>query len=404
MAESRPTILQIIPELDTGGAELSTIEIAQAIVQAGGRALVMSEGGRLASSLADVGGELIFFPAATKNPARVAWNGIKIARFIKSSNVDLVHARSRAPAWSALAGARSAGVPFVTTYHGAYGEKGPIKKLYNSVMARSDIVIANSRYTAGLIEDRYGTADNKIRVIYRGVSGDQFDPSRISSDAISELRASWGVGDDRRIILNAARLTGWKGQSVIIEAVRRMKEADCLGDGVVILAGDAQGRSTYQDELLRQIETGGLSQDVKLVGHVDDMPLAFAAAFLSVVASTEPEAFGRAATEAQIMGCPVIATRIGAPKETVLTPPRTEKEDATGWLIEPGSSADLADTMAIALSMTEQSRHLMGARARAHVLSSFTLEAMKKQTLGVYDDLLGSQLCSRYGRHTQGVD
>ena len=157
MAATRPTILQIIPELDTGGAELSTVEIAQAIVEAGGRALVLSQGGRLVEDLARVGGELMLFPAATKNPVRIARNGYEIARIIKRENVDLIHARSRAPAWSALIAARRTGIPFVTTYHGAYGEKGRLKKLYNSVMARSDLIIANSHYTAGLVASRYRT-------------------------------------------------------------------------------------------------------------------------------------------------------------------------------------------------------------------------------------------------------
>ena len=189
MPQRHPTILQIIPELDTGGAELSTVEIAQAIASAGGRALVLSEGGRLASPLADVGGELIFFPAATKNPLRLFWNGETISRLIQSEKVDLIHARSRAPAWSALYAARKTGTPFVTTYHGAYNENGPLKKLYNSVMARADIVIANSRYTANLVEQRYGTDDQKIRVIFRGVDGEHFNPSIVSSDATNAMRA-----------------------------------------------------------------------------------------------------------------------------------------------------------------------------------------------------------------------
>ncbi len=399
MARARPTILQIIPELDTGGAELSAVEIAQATVEAGGRSLVLTEGGRLASRLAEVGGELVFFAAATKNPARMAWNAVEICRIIKKENVDLVHARSRAPGWSAFAAARSSGVPFVTTYHGAYSEKGRIKKLYNSVMARADIVIANSNYTARLVQDRYGTEIDKIRVIYRGVSGDQFDPAKIPKERIASLRAAWGVRDGQRIILNAARLTSWKGQSVIIEATRILRDSGQLGDAVVILAGDAQGRSNYQAELENQIERAGLTGIVKLVGHVRDMPSAFATAYLSIVASTEPEAFGRAATEAQVMGCPIIATNIGAPPETVLSQPKILKENTTGWLVAPASGIDLAEAMANALEMTSEEHRLLAERARAHVLRSFTLDAMKKQTLGVYDDLLGSQLYSRFAKH-----
>ncbi len=401
MATAQPTILQIIPELDTGGAELSAVEIAGAVVQAGGRALVLSEGGRLASKLAEAGGELVFFPAASKNPAQMAWNAVRIAGIIRSEGVDLVHARSRAPAWSAFAAARRTDVPFVTTYHGAYGEKGPLKKLYNSVMARADVVIANSRYTSRLVINRYGTDENKIRVIYRGVDGNAFDPNAIAHDTIATMRKRWGVTGEQRVILNAARLTGWKGQGVIIEAARLLRERGKLSNAVFILAGDAQGRDDYQARLVRQIEESDLTAAVKLVGHVSDMPAALASAHMAVVASTEPEAFGRAATEAQVMSCPVVATNIGAPPETVLSEPAVARDTATGWLIPPNDSVSLADAISKGLSLDENRRRQIGARARAHVLSAFTLDSMKHQTLGVYDDLLGSQLCSSY-RHKSG--
>lgn len=399
---SNPTILQIIPELDTGGAELSTIEIAQAVASAGGRALVVSEGGRLASHLAEVGGELIFFPAATKNPLRMLYNGERLAMVIRKRNVDLVHARSRAPAWSALYAARKAGVPFVTTYHGAYNENGPFKKLYNSVMARSDIVIANSRYTANLVEQRYKTESNKIRIIYRGVDGKHYDPANVSDDDVAKLRSAWGVEAGRRIVLHPARLTGWKGQAVVIEAARLLKERGQLDDTVFVLAGDSQGRTRYLDQLREQISSSGLTDHIKLPGHVSDMRTAFASAHAAIVASIEPEAFGRTATEAQVMGCPVIATNIGAPPETVLSEPVVEASAATGWLIEPNSPETLARALSQALNLTPDKRDEVGKRAREHVLESFTLDLMKKQTLGVYDELLGTHMCADYGRKSGG--
>ena len=182
MAPSRPTILQIVPHLDTGGAELSAVEIAQAVVRAGGRALVLAEaGGRLAPRVTAAGGELVAFPAATKNPIRMLANARAIARLAREESVDLIHARSRAPAWSALAAARRARVPFVTTYHGAYGETNAVKRLYNGVMARGDVVIANSGYTADLIAQRYGTSRQRIAVIHRGVDTRRFDPATIEA-------------------------------------------------------------------------------------------------------------------------------------------------------------------------------------------------------------------------------
>ena len=392
MAATRPTILQIIPELDTGGAELSAIEIAQAIVATGGRALVLSEGGRLADDLAAAGGELMPFPAATKNPVRIVRNGYEIARLIRREKVDLIHARSRAPAWSALIAARRTGIPFVTTYHGAYSETNALKKLYNSVMARADLIIANSRYTAGLVASRYKTPADKLRVVHRGVEPSRFDPASIAPHRIEALRASWGIGPDVPVILHAARLTSWKGQEVVIEATRLLAEDGKLGSAVVIMAGDAQGRDVYRDALLEQIAEAGLDGRVRLVGHVTDMPAALAASHLALVASTEPEAFGRTATEAQVMGCPVIATAIGAPPETVLSCPHVSRDAATGWLVPPDDPRALARAMAEALALSSGERRAMGIRARAHVVSAFSLDAMKQQTLAVYDELLNTHL------------
>jgi glycosyltransferase involved in cell wall biosynthesis len=394
VAEKRPTILQIIPELDTGGAELSTIEIAGAIEAAGGRAIVLSEGGRLVQRLRDTGAEMQFFAAAAKNPIRLLWNAYRIANIVRRDRVDLIHARSRAPAWSALLAARRAHVPFLTTYHGAYSEGSALKRLYNSVMARGDAVIANSHYTADLIRMRYGIPTALLHVIYRGVDLAAYDPALIAPERVAALRAEWGVGAETRVILQAARLTAWKGQSVLIEAAQRLKAQEKLGDAVVILAGDPQGRATYAAGLREAISAAGLDGRVRMVGHVEDMAAAFLAAHVAVVASTEPEAFGRAATEAQAMGTPIIATDIGAPPETVLSMQRAGAGAATGWLIPPSDPARLADAIAAALALTPEERAHMGARARTRVAELFSLEVMKRQTLQVYDALLGTHLAS----------
>lgn len=388
LAQKHPTILQIIPELETGGAELSTVEIANAVTSAGGRAIVLSEGGRLAPRITACGAEFIPFPAATKNPIKILSNAGKIAKLIRQEGVSLVHARSRAPAWSALIAARRTNTPFVTTYHGAYNEKGPIKRSYNSVMARGDIVIANSRYTADLIKNRYGTAEEIIRVIYRGVDEDSYDPAKITSARTDGLRKSWGIAPEDRVILHPARLTGWKGQTIVIEAAHALKSGGALNNATIILAGDAQGRSGYVQELEQQIAKYGLSSDVRIVGHVDDMPAAYHTAYFTLVASTEPEAFGRTAAEAQAMTCPVIATRIGAPQETVLAPPATSPSEQTGWLVPPGDAESLATAIGEALSLTPIDRTNLGERARSHVLSTFTLTNMCTQTLAVYDEVL----------------
>ena len=397
MADTCPTILQIIPRLDTGGAELSTIEITEAIARAGGRALVATEGGRMADRVSQAGGTLIPFPAGTKNPLRILANAQAMGAMIATHGVQLIHARSRAPAWSGLIAAKRAGIPFVTTYHGAYTEKGRLKRLYNSVMARADIVIANSEFTADLVRTRYATPENRIRVIHRGVDIGRFDPGGVPTDDIAEIRRAWGIEPHARIVLQAARLTSWKGQGVLIAAVDRLYRAGHFANAVVVLAGDRQGRDGYAETLRREIARRGLQDVVRLVGHVDDMATAFAAAHVTVIASIEPEAFGRTATEAQALGCPVIATDIGAPRETVLASPQVDAQAVTGWLVPPGNAEALADRLAEALGMSSTERAAMAVRARARVAEHFTLEAMKAKTLGVYDELLGSRL--RSGLH-----
>ena len=396
-AASRPTILQIIPELDTGGAELSAVEIADAIVRAGGRALVLSEpGGRLVSKVVAAGGEAVPFPAASKNPLRMLANGGAIARLVRREGVHLVHARSRAPAWSALRAARRARVPFVTTYHGAYNETNAAKRLYNSVMARGDLVIANSRYTADLIAGRYGTPRERIAVVHRGIDPARLDPAAVGSERVGALRARWGVAAGDPVVLQMARLTAWKGQGVLVEAAARLQQAGSLGAAVIVLAGDAQGRTAYVEGLRHQIAQAGLGERVRLVGHVEDVAAAYLAAHATVVASIEPEAFGRTAVEAAAMGCPVIATAIGAPPETVLAEPVVAGDAITGWLVPPHDAEALAKRLAEVLALGPAERSAMAARARAHVLGQFTVGAMQRRTLAVYDRLLGTVLERRF--------
>jgi glycosyltransferase involved in cell wall biosynthesis len=395
----RPTILQVIPRLDAGGAELSVVEIAGAVARAGGRALVLAEPGRLVATVEAVGGEVLPFPAAAKNPLRILANARRIARIAAREEVDLIHARSRAPAWSALMAARRLALPFVTTYHGAYSETNAVKRLYNSVMARGHVVIANSQYTARLIAARYGTPPERFVVIHRGVDIARFDPVRIAPERVAVLRQAWGVAPGQRVILQAARLTRWKGQGVLIEAAARLLAQGQIGDATVVLAGDAQGRDSYVEELRGQIGRLGLQGRVHLVGHVQDMAAAYMAAHVTVIASTEPEAFGRTAIEAAAVGCPVVATDIGAPPETVLAGPAAG-EGATGWLVPPGDAAALAARLAQALALPAPARARMGDRARERAVASFSTESMQQSTLGVYDRLLATTLQARLGKAT----
>ena len=391
------TILQVVPRLDAGGSELATIEIAQALSRVDARALVATEGGGMAEEVARVGGEIVTLPVASKSPFTILANISRLTRLIEERGVDLVHARSRAPAWSALLAARRTGKPFVTTYHGAYGEAGPFKAAYNSVMAKGDRVIANSCYTASVIEARDESAKGRIRVIYRGVDRSAFDPAAVSASAVESLRARWGVPPGAKIVLHAARLTSIKGQRDLIAAAALANQEGALDDAVVILAGDAPGRDAYREELIALIARHGLGDRVRLVGHCREMPAAYLAAQVAVTTSTVPETFGRTSAEAQAMACPVIVPDLGALPETIVSTEQSEGQ-FTGWLFPPRDVAALASRIGRSLALSPSERDAIGLRARAHVAGKFMLERMQGSTLAVYDELLGSDLAARFKR------
>ncbi len=381
------TILQIIPRLDAGGAERTTIDIAAALAEAGAQALVASEGGRLVSELQAKGGVWIPFQAATKNPLLMALNARRLASIMQAEGVDLVHARSRAPAWVALGAARRTNTPFVTTYHGAYSGQSSLKLFYNSVMARGDAVIANSAYTAGLIARSYDFARERTAIIHRGTDLRRFSAASVDAARVQRLRKAWSIAPEDRIVLLAARLTSWKGQKVLIEAARLLTERG-VNDVRYILAGDDQGRAAYVRELDAEIAKAGLEGIVRRVGHVTDMPAALVAATAVAVPSTEPEAFGRSAVEAQAMGTPVVVTDLGAVPETVLAPPDVARDQRTGWKIPPNDPVALADALEAILSMGASAREALAQRARAHVEHWFGLEKMCAHTLEIYGRLI----------------
>lgn len=383
------TILQIIPALDAGGAERTTVDVAAALTAAGARALVATEGGRLVGELQAKGGIWLPFPAASKNPFGMALHVGRLARLCRREGVDLVHARSRAPAWVALGAARRMRVPFVTTYHGSYSGRTGVKVLYNSVMARGDVVIANSHYTADLIRSLHADqAGDRVQVIHRGTDLAQFSPGAVSSARVEALRRAWGVAPHERVVLLAARLTAWKGQRVLIEAAALMRDRG-LRDVAFVLAGDPQGRATYERELDGLVAARGLDGTVRRVGHCTDMPAAFRAASVVAVPSIEPEAFGRSAVEAQALGTPVVVSDLGAVPETVLAPPDVPSGQRTGWRVPPGDSAALADAFTEVLGLGASARDALARRARAHVEAHFSLEGMVGDTLDVYARLLG---------------
>jgi len=389
------TILQVVPRLDTGGSEQATVEITEALTRTGARSLVATEGGRLATAIRAAGGEILTLPVASKNPFTMIANARRLQRIVEERGVDLVHARSRAPAWSALVAARRTGRPFVTTYHGAYSANGPLKAAYNSVMGRGDRVIANSFYTANLIATRQHVARERIRVIYRGIDRATYDPLMVPPGPVARLRERWGVRPQTKIVLQAARLTLLKGHRQTIEAAAQLNREGALDDAVVIFAGDAHAKEAYRQELIDLIARHGLNDKVRLVGHCADMPVAFLASYVAVIPSLVPETFGRTSIEAQAMGCPVIVTEFGALPETIVAADQGDKH-FTGWLVPPGDVAALTDRLRHALALTPAERAEIGGRASARISAEFDLAQMQVSTLAVYDELLGTRLAELF--------
>ncbi|MTI07397.1 glycosyltransferase [Roseibium denhamense] len=377
----------MIPDLNSGGAERTTVDVARAITDAGGVAVVASQGGQMVAELEAVGAEHITLPLKSKNPVTLWKNRGSLIELIARRKVTLVHARSRAPAWSALMAARHAKVPFVTTYHGTYNQKNALKGLYNSVMARGDQVIANSHFIARLIRERHPFAAQRITVIQRGSDLKALDPDNVSRLRQQALKDSWGIPNGHPIILNMARLTAWKGQKVLIEAMALLKDT-CTSSPIAILAGDAQGREGYLADLKALIADHGLQHAVRLVGHCSDVPAALALSDISVVASVEPEAFGRAAVEAQAARVPVIVSDLGAVPETVLAPPDTDEQERTGWRVPPGEPEALADAIRRVLALDLDAQKKLKDRALAHVRQNFSVNVMCARTLDVYARLL----------------
>jgi len=366
----------VLPALGSGGVERGTVEIAAAITAAGGRALVASEGGRLAPAIEAAGGLHVTLPLASKQPWRIWRNAAALATLIRRERVGIVHARSRAPAWSAWLAARRTGAHFVTTYHAPYAENAPGKRRYNAVMAKGELVIAISHTIAGLVAARHGVDPARIRTIPRGVDPVAFDPKGVSADRLQRLAAAWRLDDAQEVILLPARLTRWKGQAVLIEALSRLARRDV----VAVLVGGDGGRRGYVRELTRLAERLGVADRVRLVGDCDDMPAAFMLAAVAVNASLEPEGFGRVVIEAQAMARPVIATGHGGAAETI-------EHGVTGWLVPPADPLTLAEALDYALALPPEARAAFGARARQAVMARYTVSAMQAATVAVYREL-----------------
>ena len=380
------SILQVLPALDTGGVERGTIDMVQAITAGGGKALVASAGGRMVAQVERAQGRHITLPLMTKDPLNIYINAGRLGRVAQQHGVTLIHARSRAPAWSAWLAASRAKLPFVTTWHGVYSEDIPGKRLYNSIMARGDRVIAISRYVAARVAETYGVGPDRLRIIHRGVDPAIFDPDQVVGERMHRLAQAWRIPTGARVVMLPARLTRWKGAETLLRAIGRLARPDVY----CVLVGDDQGRHAYGRALETSAATLGFGGRLRLAGHCDDMPAALRLADVVVNASLKPEPFGRTVIEAQAMGRPVVAFDHGGAAETVLA-------GETGFLVPPGNEAALAAALGAALDLPEDAAASLGWRARQAVLAGFTTKAMQHKTLEVYREVkqeLGGQCLS----------
>lgn len=370
-------VLQVIPALDAGGAERTAVDVARAVVEAGGKAWIATRGGRLAAEAAKAGAVIVEGPFETKNPLTIWCNAATLADLVRSENIAVIHARSRAPAWSAYLAARRTGAKYVATYHGIYNAKSGLKRWYNGIMARGDAVIANSHFTADHVLKEHKVDKAKLHVIPRGIDVDGFTPERVTNERTETLRKQWSLKGGRPVIVMPGRLTRWKGQLVFIEALARLADHNVEA----VMVGDAQERDAYVEELHARVTQLDLAAITHIPGHCSDMPAAFMLADVIVTPSIEPEAFGRVAVEAQAMGKPVVASRLGAQTETVV-------DGVTGFLFPPGDAAALAQGITRALALSPDARQAMAKTARERVLATYSVRAMCAATLNVYDGLL----------------
>ena len=373
-----PTVLQILPSLaGGGGVERGTLEISRALAAAGWRSVIVTGGAADEAAAAAAGARHAALPVARRNPVQAPGAIRRLAALIADEDVDLVHARSRWPAWLACYAAARAGRPFVTTFHGAYSAGVPLKRRYNAIMTRGARVIAISEFIARHIAETYAVEPGRIRTIPRGVDLSLFDPARVEAARIAALRDAWRIPDGRPVVMLPARLTGLKGHLTLLDALARIEEGVCC---LFVGAADPR-RAGHRARVERRIGRLGAAHTVRLTGACRDMPAAYMLADIVVSPSLRPEAFGRVAAEAQAMGRRAIASAHGGACETV-------RHGETGWLVPPGDADALGGALREALGADPAGRERMARAGQAHVRRHFTLEEMCAATLDVYRELL----------------
>jgi glycosyltransferase involved in cell wall biosynthesis len=377
-------VLQVIPKLGYGGAETGCYDIAHYLPENDCGSFIVTSGGELLKFIDKKKVKIIKLPVHSKNPLIIFINFLALVAIILVKNISIVHARSRAPAWSCLLAAKITGRKFVTTFHGTYNFNNKIKKFYNSVMVRSDLIIAGSNFIFSHIKDNYTkylNAKKKLLVIFRGINVDYFDPTtKLDSDE-KKLLKKWQIEKDKKIILLPGRLTGWKGQEVFIEAINLVNIELGYEAFYAVILGSDQGRDLYKKKLIRITEQHRLNNQVKFIDHCNDMALAYKVSDIVISASIEPEAFGRVAVEAQSMEKPIIASDIGGSNETII-------DEKTGFLFESNNAKSLSKKILKVLSMDESLLQSIGKEGRKNIIQKFNVEKMCFSTYSEYKRIL----------------
>ncbi len=377
-------VLQVIPKLGFGGAETGCYDIAHYLPENNCKSFIVTSGGELLKFVDRKKVKVFRLPVQSKNPLLILINAFILIGIILVYNISLVHARSRAPAWSCLLATKITGRKFVTTFHGTYNFKSNIKKIYNSVMTRADLIIAGSNFIFSHIKKNYSkylSDKKKLLVIFRGINIDYFDPTTKIEIDEKKLLNRWDIQKDKKIILLPGRLTSWKGQEVFIEAINLVNIELGYEAFYAVILGNDQGRDLYKKKLVRLTEQYRLSKQIRFIDHCKDMALAYKVSDIIVSASIEPEAFGRVAVEAQSMEKTIIASNIGGSNETII-------DEKTGFLYEAGSAKSLSKKILKILNMDETLLKSIGTEGRKNVIKKFNVEKMCFSTYSEYKRLL----------------
>jgi glycosyltransferase involved in cell wall biosynthesis len=381
-------VLIVVPTLDGGAADVGALGLVRILKQAGHRAIVVSQAGRLVADVTTAGGEFIPLDLAGHNPLRMLRNAVALNRIARERECDAIHALGRSAAWSASLAARMRGIPFLTSWYKGFRDQNIFKHLYNGVMARGDRVVAVSEQIAQLINDRYGTPWDRITVVPSSIDVERFDPAEVAPERVETTRHAWGVQRDTKVILIAGRIVRRKGHHVVVKAAQRLKEMG-FKDFLCVFVGEDRGRTHYTGELWDLVLATGTMDVVRMAAPVADMPAAFAAASVVVSAAVQPEGLQRTIVEAQAMARPVVVSDLGAGPDIVLTPPAVPESRITGLRFHAGDDAALAATLLRLFALPEPARRAMGARGRDWVLGHFNAGTVAEQTLRLYGEITG---------------